>query len=118
MVRNKFGGCCLGPRLSHGTTYMVRMDTNHFLSSQTQAEAHFSCFSMKIHQNRPQVDQKSIQNRSKIGPGAELAPGDILGSILVPCCRFWVDFVIRNRPKIAPESVSGAIMAQKHASLI
>ena len=51
MVRDKFAGCCLGPRLSNGTTYMVGIDTNHFLSPQTQAEAHFSCFLMKIHQN-------------------------------------------------------------------
>ena len=51
MVQNKFAGCCLGPRLSNGTTCMVGIDTNHFLSSQTQAEAHFSCFFMKFHQN-------------------------------------------------------------------
>ena len=51
MVRDKFAGCCVGPKLLNGTTYMVRMDTNHFLSSQTQAEAHFSCIFMKIHQN-------------------------------------------------------------------
>ena len=51
MVRDKFAGCCLGPRLSNDTICMVGIDTNHFLLSQTQAEAHFSCFSMKIHQN-------------------------------------------------------------------
>ena len=51
MVWDKFAGCCLGPRLSNGTICMVGIDTNHFLSSQTQAEAHFSFFLMKIHQN-------------------------------------------------------------------
>ena len=40
----------------------------------------------KSSQDRPKIGLKSIRNRTKVSPGANFAPGAVLGMILTP---FW-----------------------------
>ena len=50
-------------------------------------------------QTRPKIDPKSAQNRSEIGPGADFAPGTVLGTILTP---FWTQLGAILGAKIGP----------------